>query len=102
MRVTKAEVFSIIQRARVQNVGIGRPLKNVTGTASARSKQRRQSGPSKAVLVLDEPRVPDTRISQITNAQAQPVATGTRLPTAVDVFGAAIAELAPKHLSHQP
>ena len=63
----------------------------------AKAAKRAEQG----AIVFDEPRLPDTRISQLTNAKA-PSGTDVRLPTALEVFGGPIAKLARERVSQQP
>jgi hypothetical protein len=55
----------------------------------------------RGAVVLDGPRLPDTRISQITNAKAPPVATAVSIPTVLEVFGATIGKLARARANQQ-
>jgi hypothetical protein len=101
MRVTKAEVFSIIQRARVQKrwhkTTPEERYKHSQRMLEAKAAKRFERG----AVVLDGPRLPDTRISQITNAKAPPVATAVSIPTVLEVFGATIGKLARARANQQ-
>jgi hypothetical protein len=102
MRVTKAEVFSVIQRARVQK----RWDKTTPEERYKHSQRMREAKAAKRfeqdAVALDGPRLPDTRISQITRAKAPPVATADSIPTVLEVFGATIPRLARERVKEQP
>jgi hypothetical protein len=65
---------------------------------AARAAKRTERG----AIVLDEPRLPDTRINQITNSKAPLVATTASIPTVLEVFGATIAKLACERVNQHP
>lgn len=67
-------------------------------TLEGKAAKRAERG----VIVFDEPRLPDTRISQITNARPPSAATASRLPRFPEVFGAPIANLAHERVNQAP
>jgi hypothetical protein len=62
---------------------------------------RRAKREERDAIVLDDPRLPDTRITQITNAKPPP-ATATSIPAVTEILGTSISKLARHRVDAHP